>query len=212
MRLEFSTTAMRRPDILEATYKSFTNQLQGVDWGNSTLYLNVDPLPEDGDPQKCIEIAEKYFGKVVFRLPEKPHFTAAVKWCWSQVEGPFLFHLEDDWVLKIPIHIQDMVNRMNKFSKAVQVALKAHHAAYGPKICLSPSLLKGDFVRRMSELFTLKCNPEIQLRGSNLCGGCTCVFPPKSKIILKDLGRRWLAQSDYKRPPRKGKFVQWIKK
>ena len=45
MNINFTTTATVRPDILEKTYKSFTNKLVGIDFSKTTIYINIDLLP-----------------------------------------------------------------------------------------------------------------------------------------------------------------------
>ena len=92
--LEFCTTATFRPEIIDRTYKSFTDNLLGIDFKISTLYLNVDPIPV-GNTKEVIDVAKKYFGNVVYNIPEEPNFTKAIKWCWSQVKNEYFFNLEE---------------------------------------------------------------------------------------------------------------------
>ncbi len=210
IKAEFSTTAMSRSKIVNRTYASFCKKLTGVDWENSTLYLNVDPLPADVDPMTVVEVANKYFGNVVHRIPKKANFTAAVQWCWSQVQGPHVFHLEDDWVLRRRIPYEEIIKAMEhgyKKKKLVQVFLRAYRGISREKVCLSPSLLEGDFVRAASQVFDISLNPEIQLRGKIVTGLSTNF---SKDIIIHDIGRRWMKNSGYQRPNRKARFNKWI--
>lgn len=211
IKMEFSTTAMSRPKIANRTYSSFHKRLTEVDWENSTLYLNVDPLPVGVDPMVVVEVANKYFGKVVHRIPEHPNFTAAVQWCWSQVSGPYVFHLEDDWIMKQQVSLEDMVKQMQSGyhnNKIIQVFLRAYKGINRKKVCLSPSLLDGDFVRSASKIFDTSLNPEIQLRGKIITG---VSMNHGKAITVYDIGRRWMKNSGYQRPDTKARFTKWIK-
>lgn len=210
--LEFSTTAMVRPKILSRTYSSFCKRLRGVDFSQCTLYLNVDPLPAEDDPMAVVEMAKRYFGNVVHRIPENPNFTAAVQWCWSQVTGPYVFHLEDDWILRRDIIMKEMIKQVTgkyKERRVIQVFLRAYPHLDRRKVCLSPSLLSGDFVRKASEIFDISLNPEIQLRGDIVTGFS---INHSKDICVHDIGRVWMRKSGYKRPDKKARFNRWIKK
>ena len=52
MELEFTTTACNRPEILEKTYKSFTTNLKDINFNKSTLYINIDPSPDNNNITK----------------------------------------------------------------------------------------------------------------------------------------------------------------
>ena len=210
LEAEFSTTAMNRPELVNTTYESFCSKLTDVDFDNAILYLNVDPVPTDTDPMDVVDVAKKHFGNVVYRIPEEANFPAAVQWCWSKVKGKHVFHLEDDWILTREILFKDMIKCMNqgyKGEKLVQVFLRRTHSVHHNKICLSPSLLDGDFVRARSKMFNILMNPEAQLRGV----GVSTNFTPD--ITVQDIGREWLRASRYRRPKGKGAkraFVKWL--
>jgi len=215
MELEFTTTAMARPSILQRTYKSFSIHLRGVNFAKSTLYINVDPLPPDVDRHECVEVAKRFFGTVVPNMPSSAHFTKAVQWLWKSVKGQYFIHLEDDWSLLRDVDIQTMLKLLEQ-DGVIQAIFRAYYRArhgkersYQGKICLSPSLLEGNFARRMSGIFDLTMNPEIQLRGANI-EGCRGIPYPKKEIILKDIGRKWIVQSPYKKPKLKYQFTSWV--
>lgn len=210
VKAEFSTTAMNRPNLLETTYESFCNKIKDVDYKNSTLYLNVDPVPE-GDPMRVVKVAKKYFGNVIYRIPEEANFTAAVKWCWSQVKGDHVFHLEDDWILRRNISflgVIDCINKEYEGKRVIQAYLRRTNSEHYKKVCLSPSLLDGNFVRERAKGFDINLNPEVQLRGS--LGGVSVNFT--LDVVLCDIGRAWIRASEYARPKKKRNFTKWIKK
>lgn len=213
--LSFTTTAMPRPEILKATYDSFKKNLQGIDFRKYTLYLNVDSYPdkkEDFKRQEVVNIAKEYFGNVVVNLPENPNFASAIKWCFSKIETPYNFHLEDDWELLIPIQVSSLIDFFDQ-SHIQQVALRAWRR---PKsfFWLSPSFLRGSFCREMAEKMNDHDNPEGQIRTLKVKyrKKSFLYFPfDINSVILKDLGRNWIKNQNYIR--RVGNFVQWdIKK
>ena len=100
--MTFTTTAMPRPELLEATLKSFQKNLINCDFSRSQLLLNVDPFADnraDAKRAACLEVARNVFGSVSVRLPERPNFAVALKWLWESATEPVIFHLEDDWEL-----------------------------------------------------------------------------------------------------------------
>ena len=40
---------------------------------------------------------------------KESNFAEAILWCFNQVKGEFFFHLEDDWILRKEININDMI-------------------------------------------------------------------------------------------------------
>lgn len=205
--IDFTTTAMRRPDILRKTYESFCTNIKGVDFSQSTLYINIEPLPDDVPIKNVVKVAKSFFGQVVYNEPSECNFTAAVKWSWGHTTRDYVFHLEDDWALLSPLKISKMIERLNP--PVVQVALKAYAYKY-KKIALSPSLLSGQFVRDVSTKLKITSNPEVQLRGENVEGCSIVAF--SDKIIIKDIGREWIKKSKYTRCSKiKHEFVAWKK-
>jgi hypothetical protein len=97
MRLDFTTTATCRPDILCRTYTSFRDKLVGVEMSRSVLYLNIDPIPDKFLVSEVERIARAFFGRVVTNIAREPNFAKAVKWCWLRPDTEYFFHLEDDW-------------------------------------------------------------------------------------------------------------------
>jgi hypothetical protein len=227
--LEFTTTATQRPDILEQTYASFSKGLKGVDFKSSTLYINIDPLPVKDKSKEIIDVAEKYFGKVIPNIPDEPNFCKAVKWCFAQPQGKMFFHLEDDWEIVRPVNIDDLQKRMfpptRKVNrrKIVNVILRAHSVlgVNDHRVCLSPSLNRTEWGYMVSRVLDPNHNPEKQLRPRNSkknpIGGKnpnTCLgmqYPgPKNTIIVRDIGRDWMRKNRIgKKQSKNGFFNRW---
>ncbi|KKL04393.1 hypothetical protein LCGC14_2616500, partial [marine sediment metagenome] len=170
------------------------------------------PLPEGSVSSEVADVAKEFFGNVAFRSPLVPNFTGAVQWLWSQVEGPYVFHLEDDWVLNHEVRIEKLIAEILGHDACVQCSLRTgrNYAGYINKVCLSPSLLDGNFVRMFHSKFNLGINPEVQLRSVRLQGGKSKLYESDAKSVT-DIGRSWIRSSEYKRPSKR-QFVAWERK
>lgn len=208
--ITFTTTAMPRPGIIEATYKSFSENIKDLDLKTAKLLVNIDPV-SSGDLEADIEgtkaVAQRYFGEVVVNVPEKPNFTAAVDWCWTTADTEFVFHLEDDWELRRPINVGKIIAKMRQ-EGYMQAILRAYSSTYN-KLALSPGIMHRDYYSRFAGNFDYELNPEIQLRKP---------FVKKNEIfvvggnpIVADLGRQWLKRQPFKKPDKKGNFTEWEK-
>jgi hypothetical protein len=211
---EFTTTACNRPDVLERTYKALHTHLLGVDYGSCVLHLNVDPVPTAQDIGACVDVAKKYFGVVNLRTPDKPSFSSAVKWTWSQVQGSFFFNLEDDWTLIKDIHAPSMVDRLLKYKElehpssnhVLQVGLRRSRRKVWKKnaapLMLAPSLIwapigRDVFAKNLPDDF--RGDPEVRLKKS-LGPTCRCeLWGSVGEAYMVDIGRSWRAEKGINR-------------
>lgn len=223
--MDFTTTAMARPEIVDRTYASFSKNLKGIDLKECRLFINVDPLPNDVNREEVIKVAEKYFEEVHPNYPEKANFTAACNWIWSNAQTEYIFHLEDDWQLIEKVSVPQLLKYFKKHSKLLEVALRAYRYQY--LICpLSPNIMHERYYKAIAGKLNENCNPEIQLRGKKFgidmptrefkisTKGKLVIYPEKkNKIIVKDIGRKWIKKSKYKKPKgKKGHFTTWESK
>ena len=204
--LEFTTTACNRPTILDSTYSSYTSRLKNVDFKNSTLYLNVDPTPNNTDITKVESVAKKYFGTVIVNYPETPNFSAAAYWCFSQVKGPYFFHLEDDWNLCRPIDINELVNKLN--DTTFQCILNKKRTKYltleKGEPSFVPSLISTEIWKKYLENFDTSINPEYQFKkqfqnSETGLSKFTSVYYNEGLEVSKDIGRDWLKRNKIRR-------------
>lgn len=215
MIIDFATTAMCRPDILRRTYESFQKNLIGVDMSRCSLSINIDPLPNADLAEGVVEVASEFFGTVFTRRPARASFPLAVRWCWGRPETEFFFHLEDDWVLEEKVHIDDLIKLIEGRSS---VNLRAYE--FDPsdeRICLSPGLFRSKDAAEMASRMSSDANPEKQLRPvawDNPKGGAHGEFKgiqTPGKPIVKDIGRKWLKESGFKKDNDQIAFMRWIK-
>lgn len=189
--LDITMTACNRPEILERTLSSFHENmnLKNV---KCRLVVNVDKVGTDAPLKETIEICLNYFRDTKFNFPEIPSFPKAFKWAWSQVEAPYVLHLEDDWELLRPISLHEIIELLDKYEDLALLRLPAFIATENtmknwnkffpwngeffecPKeivgglgFCGHPSIIKNKFVKHIAQFIDTKRNPEKQIKGRN---------------------------------------------
>ena len=185
--IDVVVTATLRAKVLDTTLHSFKKRLLNNDEYKYNLIINIDP---DGNKNvssaDVLAVAKSHFDNVVYNTPGKASFPMAVMWAWSSTMSNYVFHLEDDWVLKKDISIDEMVYILDRYDKICSVRLSKGAIGAGgklihpysckyadpgdvkkfqlfPRISLNPTLFKGEFVRRAAEVMTPDINPESQL-------------------------------------------------
>lgn len=225
VKLDFTTTAVARPGILNQTLSSFSTNLKGINMKDCKLVINIDPLPSDTKRKNVIKVAEKYFGDVLYNLPEQANFTAAYNWVWKNAETEYIFNLEDDWKLKSPVDVPLIIDYFKKNKTLLQVLLRAYRYHY--RTCaLSPSIIHRRMYSAVGGNLNTDINPEAQLRGEKFgikmptrggknrvsSKGLIRVYPKKVKaVILQDLGRSWINKTKFKKSGdgKKARFTTW---
>lgn len=215
--LEFTTTSCNRPEILQTTYGSFVSRLKGVDFSKSTLYINVDPSPNNDSITEMEKVARKFFGNVVVNYPEEPNFAAAVIWCFSQVKGEYFFHLEDDWILTCNVDINKMIHSLSGTALQHVLNKKITSRKELGEPCFVPSLFKTEIVKRYLPLMNPVKNPEWQLKvlyrkNTNGLKSHKSVLHSRSREVSKDIGRDWLKRKGISRDYGKSRsWTPWTK-
>lgn len=214
MTIDFATTAVCRPDILDRTYASFSKNLLGVKMKENRLFINIDPIPDPAQSEATLAVAKKYFREVIANIPETPSFPKSLIWCWRRVESEFFFHLEDDWVMTDKFHIDDLLTWLDTRSFA---NLRAYLFQRGEdKICLSPCLGRSSVANHIAEMMRPDVNPEQQLRPvttknpyGGLHHGYRAAFVPKEPIVM-DIGRAWMNGGKWDKDTPET-FTTWVK-
>jgi len=224
IQMDFTTTAMTRPEILETTLESFSKNLEDINLKDCRLVINIDPLPPGIKRKYVINVAEKYFKKVEYNLPTVANFTAAVNWIWKTANTEYIFHLEDDWELLEPVSMNTIIEYFRRNRKLLQVILRAYRYNYAT-CALSPSIIHKKMYSAIGGNLNPVINPEAQLRGKRFGihmpirergkaspAGKIIVYPENRKgVILKDLGRSWINRTKYKKTGegKKARFITW---
>jgi hypothetical protein len=199
--ITFTTTATVRPELIEATYSNFSQNLKGINLKQCELIINVDPIPADSlfQKPKIIEIAQKYFGTVTYNFPETPNFPMALRWVWSNTKTQYVFNLEDDWRLSTRVEVPQLIQMLEQSPGAIGVSLNAYLFASNPyRIRLSPGLFRGDWVREAAQHIQPSRCPEKQLRTripvelvKPMLNFPEYKVSKLGKIIVFDTGREW---------------------
>lgn len=211
--IAFTTTAMPRPDLLYKTFESFKTNLINCDLKLYTLYINIDPFPNKPSKiqtEKCLEIANSLFKEVIWRTPLKPNFSLALQWLWRTASEDIILHIEDDWELLNKIDFKYFISLL--VSENINHIMLRSWSWNDNSFFLSPGFLSKELYKFCSNNFVADINPEVTIQ--NIISKFSYVkriFPEaKDDIILKDLGRNWMKQSEYVRGD--GNFVCWEEK
>lgn len=208
--ISITTTAMPRAEIFERTLKSFSENLKNLDWKKSKLYLNIDPFINnvaDDVRKECLKIANSFVGQVVWRMPEAPNFSLALKWLWETAEDEIILNLEDDWELIREVDLESLIGLLSK--RSINHVLLRAWTWNEYSFCLSPGLLTKDLYKYCAMLLDGNLNPEVCIRQNiSKFDYNKMIYPSdRNKVILKDLGRKWIKTSGYVRGT--GDFVTW---
>lgn len=219
--LKIGIVAARRPALLQRTLASFQENVFS-NFDVTQVYANVDPVFGDtADEEETVTIIKRFWPNAVVRVPETPSFGGAVKWLWSQLGGSLAFHLEDDWIVKEPIHPTDVTRLLSDTVSAVApvcashswdgkrtlVTLKERKYIFGPfyrriwpyAMGTTPKFLKGDFAVQASDLMIADLDPEKQMNRRfnpalfDLIQSNRCAYLPSKDNgeLIFDIGRDW---------------------
>lgn len=162
MELEFTTTACNRAEILEKTYQSFTDNLKGVNYKKSTLYINIASFPDNKNITDVEKVARKYFGKVVTRYAPSSNLAKGIIWCFAQVQKDIFFHLDDHWVLNHEVDLEKVLffckKHLNWHQCIFQKNIKVRHPS------LLPSLHNTKYTKLFLPFMSSKFDPGAQMK------------------------------------------------
>lgn len=193
-RIDVCVVATRRPDLLQRTLHSFDDGLFG-NFSIARIIANIDPAFGNAeDQEECVRLIKSYDPDATVTTPEQAGFAAAVARVWSQSTADIVLHLEDDWLLRKPLHPSNIAPLLENRSiaqisfnhantnwdrrrkgpfcftrKSIVISgLKMPLKTKIPSFLTGPSFFKGSFVRAAALLMDPKFDPEKQFcRGVN---------------------------------------------
>jgi len=189
-KIDITMTAVLRPSIFSETLIKIKEHVCHGEEDRYRLIINIDPIGEDVDPFKMIKIAKKNFNNVKYNIADKPSFPHAVKWTWSQVEAPYVFHWEDDVNILHDIDIDHMISILKGYPKVSSLRLFKQATPkknifqvfncrwkyqkegffigtdWKKQFGLNPILIKREFVQEAVPRMVDHTNPEKQFRYS----------------------------------------------
>jgi hypothetical protein len=209
--LSVTTNALARPEIVERTFASFSENLVGVSFKDIDLFLNVDPIPKDkAKIEEVVEVGNRFFRTVYVRTPPTPNMPLALNWTWEQTQTDVILNLEDDWILESPVDTLQIHEAFKLDPKLVQVVLRAYMYEY-VLIPGSPSFFSKVFYKSYAGRFNSTACPEKQFRFKEMWP-----FPDVHQavygnhVILKDIGKPWIEKHGLKKPELKINFNTYI--
>lgn len=187
--IDITMTSVIRPGLLDRTLRSICDKIC-TDKNRFRLIINVDPIGSKLKPMKVVKTAEKYFDNITYNIAKEPSFAKAVKWVWKNSDAPYIFHIEDDWLINRPIDVDDMINILKKNVKLSSLRLYKSKTPKRKKFTtfacnwvynedgfylskdwkkqfgLNPILIKREFINQALPRMRDNVNPEKQFRYS----------------------------------------------
>jgi len=191
-RVDITMTAVLRPTVIRQTLKTFCENMF-INRNEYRLIINIDPVgDEKTTADDVLEVCNEYFNDIKFNVPDKPSFPKAVIWTWKQINTPYIFHLEDDWIIKRPVDIKRLTKVLHKNPQLACLRLYKHDIpkkknprlfnspyTYNEKgrffqandskkqFGLNPVLIRETFIKEALPLMVEDKNPEKQFRYGN---------------------------------------------
>lgn len=194
-KIDVVTTAMRRPEILAITYKSFFTRVSNLP--RLRIILNIDPLG-NGSASECIVIAKQYSDDVIVRTPLEPNFSSAINWCWSQLQSPYFIHLEDDWLLQREIDFEVWLQHLQseRLDQSVLLMKRPRDIA-DVSYSFRPHLGVSNSVKAVGSI-PEEMNPEkyVSLSQPKLA---SADFLTGGNHLVVDTGRKWAKAQGFKK-------------
>lgn len=215
-KLDVVITATLRPAVLDLTlfsfFKHFLHQFK-----ETRLIVNVDPLGR-GQPQasEVINVCRRYSARVVSRCPTTPSFSSAVKWGWEQVESDVFLHLEDDWLLKKPIRLEQVLARLEASGDVASVRFNLTRnpptdPPLFPCLSLNPSVIRRAFIEQALPLFSCEKDPEKQFGNVPQLARWKYAYygePGESAYVI-DIGKKWRRLHEFQKWQPGSPVVSW---
>jgi len=188
--IDITMTAVLRPAVLSETLASIKEKICSGEDDRYRLIINIDPIGENVQPKSVIKTAKKNFSNVVYNIASTPSFPQAVKWVWKNSTAPYIFHIEDDWLINQDIDIDKMISILDRYIKLSSLRLYKYKTTKAATIntfgCkwdyqldgfylardwkkqfgLNPILIKREFIEQALPLMKDDVNPEKQFRYS----------------------------------------------
>lgn len=236
---DITMTATVRPMVVAWTLDTFCRYMLRSDQRKlCRLILNVDPAGEDVDPLSVLDMAKDYFEEIIYRVPEKPNWAAAIKWTWSQTRTPYVLHMEDDWTMAYEMPVDALLtvmrarrriawlglNRWNNPETHPSVArfLPLWHEHWFERfgeypLSFAPAMMRGKFARAFAALMDTERNPESQIAAPRrpmlrlMRQWRYGTYADKDSLrCLGNIGWRWRDAYGFAQPARD--FVTWTRK
>lgn len=154
--IDFYTYTINHPEYLKATYNNFVKYCQNYDLSRSTLYLNIDPYPNQNQQniEQIISIANSFFGNVICRIPTKCGITEAFYWGMNQIKTDYFFLLycfvtHSGKCIKRAFDLEKMYNSLSQDTQSCQICLITSNEKYINYLTCCPTLWKYNYIKNV---------------------------------------------------------------
>ena len=203
MKLEFTTTACIRPELLDQTYTNLNQVLTDINLKTEgTLYINIDPVPNGShlNIQKEIDTAKSHFKQVYYRIGEPGgNFSKAASWVLSQPKGEYFFNIEDDWEFIGQISAEDCITKINNHPQDNILQCILRHP-FDNRAALIPSMFKTNTIQSILQQYPIpeNENPERWLWELKDPKKLTHYnITTTNSVQCIDRGRQWMIKHGY---------------
>lgn len=191
--IDIVTTALRRPELLELTYKSFFGKLKGLP--PARIIINIDPMGL-GSLDASLSIARLYSDEVVYRVADTPNFSDAINWAKDQLVSKVYIHLEDDWLLKNDISFDawyEFLVNSNCDQACLLMKRERDPGESAYRFSFRPHLAFSRAIKGLGDI-PFRENPEAY---AGLQGLTTTDYGPPYSVV--DMGRKWAKSQGLKK-------------
>jgi len=242
MKVDVTMTATWRPELIDRTLESFFENLFSGFSGDLRLVINIDPVGSENNRYKdVIRVCSKYFKEIKATRPSRAFFPKAFLTVWNLARAPYLFHLEEDWLLKRKLDFNEMIEimednitlahlRLSKFrSTSEHLKNWKHFFLWNGKFfecpqadkgaagwCGHPSLNRTAFAKGAIARIDPVHNPEKQIKGRWMGDYLNqwrfgIYHPQEAPPCLEDIGRKWMEENGWRKSGNPQHFTCWEK-
>lgn len=191
---DFVTTSINDPDLLYYTYNSYNQYLKNINLKQCKLIINIDPIPNNSNIQKNIEVCKYFFKEVVYRIGTSPNFTKGNLWCLSNVKTEYFFYIQSNKSIQKEVDFNKMLNMFE--TNIVSIGLSPINlTGYSPYLNWHPNLWKTAWIKeKYLPIASNMVSSEYQLREIGLLEGVKAKLYIKdnnSKYFLQHIGKKW---------------------
>lgn len=147
--MEIITCTINHAEYLYHTYEAFKNHVTDLDLSKCTLYLNIDPFPNNNNFEQVITMAKKYFPNIKYRIGNTYSASAGLIWAIPQIKNDYFFILGGGKTLCGDVSIEYMKDKLFNDEKAVQIFCLNGNKKYADYLGVIPTLAKTDFFKQV---------------------------------------------------------------
>ena len=199
--INFITTSINDPELLEKTYSTYDKNFKNLNLNECTLIINIDPIPNNLNIEKNIEVSKKYFKNVIYNFGTESNFNKANVWCLNQINTKYFFYLQSNKAINKLVDFNIMKQKLENNDKIVNISLSPLvNTEYNNYLSWHPALWKSNWIlNTFLPYMSSNVSTEYQLREIGLLENVfSCSYQKLSEgEILYHLGKEWKKKNNY---------------